>query len=346
MRRLAIYLYILYTAALFAQPSNETSLLSMTDTSEEPSITFGGHFNVYAHSSSEYPDEIGVSQFGLMAYGQITSRIRYLAEVGAEDPVKYHDADGEAEDNNIILNRLFAEYTVNEAFNIKAGQFLTPIGLYNPTYIGALRWTSVTPFVAQGFFPKIIAGVDVNGRFGENLNYEYDLFYHIDGEHDQNPNAVRASEFAGAEVRYVFPSEGKIGIPLGRFRSDSSMEICRFAGVNFIQPFGASHLSGELLRKTGSWDLGGSIGEQHWDELAWYLQYVHAFKPSHFATLRYGYNNRTETGWYTDRRIVAGYVYRPRHGLSLKAEYSYYAKEIYTEELKDHSLYLSAGVLF
>lgn len=308
-------------------------------------IKTGGHLNLLAASSGG-ARSLSVSQVGLMAYGTVGEGFRYLGEVGSENLYVYDPDEGDGDEGDIVLNRLYGEYAFSEHLRVKAGQFLTPVGIYNPAYIGALRWTSVTPFVAEGVFPKVIAGVDLNGRAGSELEWEYDLFYHFSGEHDQNPNAVRAKEFAGGEVRYALAGEGRVALPFGRFRSDSSMEVCRFAGVNFLFPAGKGWASGELLVKRGWWDEPHWEHKHWWDERAWYLQYVRPLAPGHYAVVRYGENKRTETGWYDESNIVAGYVYRPGRTLSLKAEYRYHRRETVNGDEGMHGGYFSAGFLF
>lgn len=350
MGRIAVCLSFLLLTVLMAQPPQkhthaEKTGLTLVD-NDAYSVKLGAHMNGYYSYAEGEGSQFAINQSGVMVYGHIAQKVRYLAEVGAEDLYAFDADRGDSSGNDLILNRLYVDYLAAEAFNIRAGQFLTPIGIYNPAYIGALRWTTVTPFVAEGFFPKIIAGIDINGKLGASLNVEYDLFYHVSGEHDQNPNAVRASEFAGGEVRYTFGIDGKIAIPFGRFRSDSSREICRFAGANFLWPLGRSQLSGELLYKNGSWNETTWEKQRRWDELAWYLQYVQSLAAQHFATIRYGYNDRSENGWHTQQNVVAGYVYRPQNNLSFKVEYQYFQQEAPEDNYSSHNGYLSVGVLF
>lgn len=340
------FLPFLLTMTLFAQePYRIGNGVSLVE-SQSVELNLGAHVNTLYTLADDADDTLAVTQAGVMAYGTVGGQLRFLGEVGAEDLFAYRFDDGKSTDNPVILNRLYAEYGVHEAFSVKAGQFLTPIGIFNPTYIGALRWTSVTPFVAQGFFPKVIAGVNVGGSFGEALNYEYDLFYHVGGETDRNPNAVKASEFVGAELRYVFGMDGRIAVPLGRFRSDSSKEICYIAGLNFLFPIGQAQLSGELLYKDGTWNESHWKAPRNWEELAWYLQLVQPIVGDHFATVRYGENKRSQTGWYNERNAVAGYVYRPWHALSFKAEYRYHGHQTVTTRRHSHSGNFSVGILF
>ena len=307
-------------------------------------LKLGAHVNTRHTLSDDAEDTLALTQAGILAYGTLLERLHFLGEVGAEDGYVYRIEADESTDNPLILNRLYLAYDVDTSLTIKAGQFLTPVGIFNPTYIGALRWTAVTPFVAEGFFPKVIAGIDLGGRFGPS--FEYDLFYHIGGETDRNPNAVHASEFVGGELRYVFGLDGRIAVPAGRFRSESSKEICHFTGVNFELPLGTTRVSGELLYKNGSWDEDHWAQTQRWEELAWYLQLVQPVIGEHYATLRYGENKRSQKGWYNERNGVAGYVYRPWQALSFKAEYRYFGHQVVTGHRHTHSANLSIGVLF
>lgn len=320
---------ILFTLTLIVMPwlmAQEYALgrgatLYATD---EMRIKLGAHASLFYHlASKEQNSSVGLDQAGVMLYGKLTPSLRFLGEIGSDDIYSYDLQRSNAQSTPLQLMRLYGDYLFTDALQLKGGQFLTPIGIWNNTYIPALRWSAFTPYVATRFFPKIIVGAALHGRAFKNNAFEYALFYHANGEYDTNKNNVPAQEFVGAELRFHFNTTGKIALPFGRFRSNSYKEICLFTGLNFILPLGKSELSSEFLYKDGKWNEPGLFMNE-WKDYAWYAQYVQHVMQSHYISIRYGqkvrFASKNSITW-EDNNGVVGYIYRPYTALSYKLEY-------------------------
>lgn len=309
------------------------------------SVNLGGHASVFVHDDGNL--STGLDQAGVILSGQIGPRFRFLGEVGSDNIYAYDFRQTKSEQTDLQLMRLFGEYRFSDAFQIKAGQFLTPIGIWNRTYIPALRWSAFTPYVAEKFFPKIIVGGAVEGRLFRDRSVGYSLFYHADGEYDTNDNNVPAKEFTGGEVRYHFGPQAKVGLPFGRFRSDSDKEICYFTGANFLFPFAGNEVASEFLYKDGKWTEMDGV-ENTWKDYAWYLQYVQHLNGPNYLSARFGQKVRfwSNTGvTWEDNNVVFGYIYRPKTALSIKAEYRHRERNSLLALQSDEGL-LTFSVLF
>jgi len=343
-------LYILLTLIIFSTLQAQEYRLGRgyeVYSNETLSLNVGGHLDTYIHTSSEMNSSVGINQAGLILSGEITPSFRFLGEAGSDDIYDYDVESTSSQSTDIQLMRLYGEYTFSDAFSLKAGQFLTPIGIWNRTYIPALRWSAFTPYVASGFFPKLIVGASANGRLLLDKSLSYSLFYHADGEYDTNKNNVPAKEFVGGEVRYNFGFRSKIALPFGRYKSESKKEICLFTGLNFTLPFNKNELSSEFIYKDGEWkDAKGN--ESDWKDYAWYLQYVQHVYKSSFVSARFGQKKRFDSkavkNW-EDNNIVLSYIYRPKTALSIKAEYRHRERSGTKVIQSDESL-LSFSVLF
>ena len=314
---------------------------------DELSLALGGHMDSNLHTLSSQGESVQLGQAGIMLSGEYRQKIRFLVEVGSDDIVTYNITNNTSQTTPIKLMRLYAEYLLNDAFEIKAGQFLTPIGIWNKTYIPALRWSNFTPYVAKGFFPKIIAGASLNGRVLDSRALSYSIFYHVDGEHDTNDNNVKAKEFIGGELRYHFSPLGKIALPFGAYRSDSSQEIIKFGGLNFLLPYHHNELSSEFLYKDGTWTNNAGL-KNDWKDYAWYVQYIQHLNDSSYLSFRYGEERRISSSSsrvWKDENIVTGYIYRPVSAFSTKLEYRH-RKRSGVNALKSDEALLSFSVLF
>jgi len=310
-------------------------------------LTLGGHIDINLYASSNKDESVELGQAGVILSGEYTPRLHFLVEMGSDDIYIHNLSHSQNETTDIQLMRLYGEYRFSDALEVKVGQFLTPIGIWNRTYIPALRWSAFTPYVAQGFFPKIIAGGLLNGRFFEEREFSYSVFYHVDGEHDTNKNNVKAKEFIGGELRYHFTPLAKIAIPFGRYRSDSSKEINSFAGLNLLLPFDKNELSTELIYKEGKW-MESNGYKNRWKSYAWYLQYVHHIYKASYLSVRYGEKRRLKSkngiNW-NERNAVFGYIYKPKTAFSIKTEYRHVERNGLNTFHSDEGL-LSFSVLF
>ena len=314
-------------------------------TNDSIQLNLGGHIDAYIYNSES--TSLGINQAGLLLSANIKQKFHFLTEIGSDDIYDYNFESKTSQSTNIQIMRLFATYDYMDALQFKIGIFLTPIGIYNPAYIPALRWSAFSPYVASGFFPKIIAGASINGKLRDEKDISYSIFYHHKGEYDTNKNNVIAKEFAGAEFRYHFGLKSKIAFNLGRYRSDDKKEICLFSGINFQIPFSKNEFSGELIYKDGQWQQQDGL-LQEWKGYAFYTQYVQHIYKKNYLTFRYGQKKRFDVKIvkeWQDSNIVLGYVYRPQTALSYKVEYRH-RERTGTIEVNSDEAMLSFGVIF
>lgn len=132
-----------------------------------PHPGFGiGNLNVYLKST-----------LSDRARSLVEVRFMYLPsaypQVGADGSVKYTDTrvrdplelNRELKWGGVVIERAWVEYELHELLTVRAGQFLTPYGIWNvdhgsPTIIGIRR-----PFVVtEPFFPERQTGIETYGR--------------------------------------------------------------------------------------------------------------------------------------------------------------------------------------
>ncbi|MCH9812458.1 MAG: hypothetical protein K0U47_00780 [Epsilonproteobacteria bacterium] len=331
-----IFILLMMTLSLYAYELGRG--ISLVDGSSV-TLKMGGHLSVDFESLTEDEDRtnsLNVENIGLLLYGN-ASHVSYLAEIGNDDSYRYDFDDAKIESQDLELKRLYLSYDLTNALTLKGGRFLTPIGIWNPTYINALRWTTVRPFVAQEFFPDIITGLQVHGRFGKDESYEYSLFKQLKTETKRSVSKIPTSNFFGGELRYHFGINDRVAIVGGHYDSLEKQEDAWLGGLNTQIALGDDEFSAELLYKDASWQ------EKRWEDLSWYLQYVHAFAPLHYGVARIGQKERFNN-WDFKEGLV-GYVYRPTPALSFKTEFRRIEKHGHNA-YDDNQLFFSFSVLF
>jgi len=81
---------------------------------------------------------------------------------------------GRQDDRTLELERLYVEYSFSDAFRVRAGRFLTPIGQWNENHAEPLTWTTLRPLTTYRPFAKSSTGLMVAGEmafFGRGLGY-------------------------------------------------------------------------------------------------------------------------------------------------------------------------------
>lgn len=302
-------------------------------------LTLGGHLSLKAKNNE---DSVGIENAALMFYGSYTKYFSFLAEYGNENLYLYENSEHKFEE--LKFRRLYADIHLDEALNIKLGRFLTPIGIYNPTYINALRWTNIRPLVVQNFFPDIITGMQLHGQIGSDV--EYSVFTQLEDNEKVSISKVPVSDFNGAEVRYLFGLNSRVALNYGQYTSNTFKEVCKFGGGNALVEFENDELSAELLYKAGMW-TNLSNTKTTWNDLSWYTQYVHNLVGTHYLAARVGRKMRdgNGVGSWDESNGVLGYIYRPVSALSYKAEYRHFVRTGAKAHTSDQ-IHLSFSVLF
>jgi hypothetical protein len=179
---------------------------------EEALVEGGPKFRIYGFGDIDYslPLTSGgiagnhgamyVGNLNVYLDGQLTSRLRTLAEVR----FSYHPSTdsnststqdyttmGSVSWGGVIIERAWAEYAFSDLLAVRAGEFLTPYGIWNvdhgsPTLVG----TQAPNVIATEMFPRQQVGIEAygtrfvgatrlgyhltvsNGRIGSNPPYE------------------------------------------------------------------------------------------------------------------------------------------------------------------------------
>jgi hypothetical protein len=161
-------------------------------------IHAGGYAAVVLRAPEAAPLEHGRITEAVIAglvSGSITPRLTYFVEVEGVSS-SHENFTGRQEDEALALERLYAEYTVRDAFRLRVGRFLTPIGQWNELHAEPLTWTSVRPLATYRSFAKSTTGLLAAGEVALGTHDAgYALYAAPLGSHAHDPDEV---EFARA----------------------------------------------------------------------------------------------------------------------------------------------------
>lgn len=170
--------------------------------------TFGGYgeliYNNYR--DSEVKDQIDFRRFVLFFGHRFNDRLRFYSELEVEHGL----VEGGEESGAVELEQAFLDYRFNDAFGVKGGAFLLPIGILNethepPTFFGVERNEVETRIIPTTWRE---AGIGVHGNVFNGLTYEAGIASSLDaGKFERPDRAIRSmrtelSEAAAHDFAY------------------------------------------------------------------------------------------------------------------------------------------------
>ncbi len=157
------------------------------------SNTFGGygelHYNNYKDGDKK--DEIDFHRFVLFYGHKFNDNLRFYSELEVEHAL----VEGGEESGAVELEQAFIDYRVNNAFNVKAGAFLVPVGIINethepPTFFGVERNEVETRIIPTTWRE---AGVGVHGEIVQGLRYDAGIMSGMDaGKFERPDRSIRS----------------------------------------------------------------------------------------------------------------------------------------------------------
>lgn len=170
------------------------------------SNTFGGygelHYNNYRDGDKK--DEIDFHRFVLFYGHKFNDNLRFYSELEVEHALV------EGGEGAVELEQAFLDYRINDAFNIRAGAFLIPMGILNethepPTFFGVER-NEVESRIIPSTWRE--AGVGVNGEIVNGLRYDVGITSSLDagkwGEPDKGIREMRTELREAAAHDFAF----------------------------------------------------------------------------------------------------------------------------------------------
>ena len=170
------------------------------------SNTFGGygelHYNNYRDGDKK--DEIDFHRFVLFYGHKFNDNLRFYSELEVEHALV--EGGGGA----VELEQAFLDYRINDAFNIRAGAFLIPMGILNethepPTFFGVER-NEVESRIIPSTWRE--AGVGVIGEIVNGLRYDVGITSSLDagkwGEPDKGIREMRTELREAAAHDFAF----------------------------------------------------------------------------------------------------------------------------------------------
>jgi len=232
-------------------------------------------------------------------------------EVGNLFQVDLDDGEHES-DPTANFQRLYAEYGLSDALNLRFGKFQTPVGEWNLVPAEPFTWTTTEPLELEAFDEHQTGPMLYGSFFPGDGTLSYWLYGQIqdfDSESDEDP----ADHSAGARLEYSSAGDAwSVGSSfLAATRDDRWGYV---GGLDAVWRRGPFELSSEFLHTWGPLD-----NPVRWDV---FVQGVVEVFPSWFLVGRYEHNAPSGGGADLDLGDV-GVVWKPRPYVIFKATYRF-----------------------
>ncbi|NQT94601.1 MAG: porin [Lentisphaerae bacterium] len=307
---------------------------------EENNVQLGGYGELHGnklveHGSDTGKHEVDFHRFVIYFGYDFSDRIRFSSEVELEHALAGSDAPGEVE-----LEQAFLDFDLHDAHTVRAGLFLLPVGLLNPTHEPTRFYGVERNPVESRIIPTTWweAGVGLHGGFGDALNYS--AYVHSGLDTSSNSSyAVRSGRQKVAQADASSPA-GTLalnwlvpGITVGGavvYQSDMTQGSDVTAGSGLLGELHAEIRRGPLALRAlyAEWGLAGdgprSLGADR--QYGWYVE--PAYQPIDQVGIfaRYGeWNNQAGDADAKSRKtqVDLGVNWWPHEQVVVKADYQW-----------------------
>ena len=228
------------------------------------------------------------------------------------------------------LERLYLDFRVENAFNVRFGKFLTPIGRWNQIHAAPLVWTTSSPLIVDGPFAMHTTGGMAYGNFEAfDTLWGYSVYGGGRNQFDfKSPDESTDDNYQdpiGFRLFQDSPGLFQAGLSYAHYSERYFHRgVKNLVGLDAFWTRKRYEVSGEFIYRFGSgitnpvYDARDGIGN------LWglYVQGVAPLVGDLYAVARYEAFQR-EGAASVGNLWLAGLAYRPQPALVFKAEYRF-----------------------
>lgn len=307
------------------------ALLAAATLQAEP-YTLGSGFqvgemlNVGGYISSQFEVQggkksiIAPDDVAIIGYGDINPMLSYLAEYEAAAVYYKNFSNGDENTNKRFhVERLYGDLWLSDAYNVRFGKQITPVGYWNKEPINVLRDSTSNPLYSTLLFPKFLTGIDINGLIPGMEATHYHLFGQNNRDFDQEYINIKNTHFFGFSVEKEFSDDWNGGGSIGEYITVLGDQKTRYVQVNAKYDDSIWQVITEgLVAKS---DYTNTVDSA----FSGYVQGMYRYTLQHafISRVEYFKDNHTQ---YEDSIGILGYSYRPLFPVSLKGEYQWHSQ--------------------
>jgi hypothetical protein len=248
-------------------------------------FVLGGYAAASLSDAESEPWQLRGDSLSAMLWWEGDSRLRFFMETELENALTIRRDEVTTEGAEVALERLHVDYAFSDAFQLRLGKFLTPIGRWNVVHAAPLTWTTSRPLITESTFPTNATGAMAYGTvpvLGRGLDWSV---YAAPGAELAAEDDIDTFEEAyGLRLAYALTPELNIGLSYVTFEQQYEPdERKKLYGIDFRWAYRRFELSGEYAQRNRDDDEES----YHVDEDGGYLQAVIPLTQRLYGVLRY-----------------------------------------------------------
>lgn len=290
-------------------------------------LNIGGYFKAsYRRIEASEHNNVQLDDLSLFITWTPHDRLRIFAEIEQHN---WLSNDGVAQfSKGLSIERLFAEFLLNETSTLRFGKYLTPVGRWNVIHSAPLVWTTNRPKITDDltFAPRANGLLLTHSRLINDHNLDVSVY--LDDSTDLEPRSINNIVFhkaAGARVNYELTEQFQIGGSYLAYQklSDVGLPTHHLFGIDALW----QHEGYEVLFESLYHTQEAQIDTLNLEEKGLFVQGVAPIGGKVFAVARYEYFNSNIFQSFNQEKEthigLGGLAWRPYVPLVLKAEYRF-----------------------
>jgi len=288
-------------------------------------VQVGSALNIGGYFATEFEKKgdnktFTLDDVAIMAYGDINPMFSYMAEFEAVGFYQKNFTNGdESNHRQFHAERVYGDLWLNDAYNIRFGKQITPIGYWNKEPINVLRDMTSNPLYSTLLFPKFITGIDINGYVPSIEGMKYHLFGQKNRDLDDEYINIRNTHFFGLALEQEISNDYSYGGSIGDYITLTSQRT-RFLQANGKYDNSKWQVLSEVILAKSDYNAGDSDYT-----FSGYAQGMYRYTSEYGLLGRYEHFNDHHSG-SEDNIGIVGFSYRPIYPVSFKGEYQIHSR--------------------
>lgn len=270
-------------------------------------LTLGGYSNAIFGRNEGEGATLELDAVSLFMIVDPTPRLHVFSEIEYADSVVI--GGDERHDEALTVERLYADVRVDDAMNVRAGIFLTPVGRWNVMHAAPLVWTTSRPLTTETFDPNLTGFMFFGSVFPKGRALTYYVFDQFAPPIEGNPEFDPADHSVGGRLELGLGPAWSIGTSYLAARRRGDWR--QLAGLDLLWTGALVEVMGEATIADGG---GGGL------EWGGYLQAVRTVTERLSLVGRYEHFAAATPRPSTDLMSL-GLAFCPVPGVILKTEY-------------------------
>lgn len=306
-------------------------------------FNLAGYSNLVASAQHGGKREIVLDDLSLFVTGHVNRWINPFAEAELTNLplVQTDEARRGGDHGEVLLERLYNDVYLSDAFTLRLGKMLAPVGQWNEIHANPLVLSTVRPAVTFRNFSEFVTGVSLNYSDPLASLPDVRIYWQPGDELSERPGDIAPrtyTQVAGLHVSFPIGLLDKVGFSFQATREENGVNQ-QLAGLDFHYSLGRTSFQGEAtvanvnapsrlnFRETeiGAYAAASYAVSERLSVHAWYE----------------GFADRAARG--TAHDVLVGITYKNHPASVFKLEY---LQNLSTAKVTQTGLFASWSVLF